>query len=71
MVLHSPQHPFSRLSGTENIYVVNMILMEIETPKTYQPPAMDVLELELEQNVLNDVSGDYYTEELKETTFEW
>lgn len=48
-----------------------MILMEIETPKTYQPPAMDVLELELEQNVLNDVSGDYYTEELKETTFEW
>lgn len=52
-------------------YLSINLQMEIETLKAYQSPAIEVMEMELEQNVLNDVSGYTSTEELNETTFEW
>jgi len=45
--------------------------METKSLKAYQAPRMDILDLELEQGVLNNMSGFSDTEELDEENFAW
>lgn len=46
--------------------------MEIKSLKTYQPPVMEVLDMELEQSVLqSSVSNHSNTENLNEEDFNW
>lgn len=45
--------------------------METKSLKAYQAPRMDILDLELEQGVLNNMSGFSDTEKLDEEDFTW